>query len=55
MVSDHMLIFILSMLVEPLEMLCAADALAPRAGALKAEHLLSLLHLMCVLEQLNLS
>ena len=38
-VSDHMLISILSMLVEPLEMLCAevAVALAPLAGDLKAE------------------
>ena len=38
-----MLISILSMLVEPLEMLCAEAmvALAPQAGDLKAEDLLS--------------
>ena len=49
-VSDCMLISILSLLVEPLEMLCAeaADALAPRAGDFKGEDLLSLWSLMCV-------
>ena len=56
-VSDSMLISILSMLVEPLEMLCAeaADALAPQVWDLKAEDLLSPLHLMCVFKKLNLS
>ena len=41
MVSDRMLIFIISMLVEPLKMLCAeaADALAPRVKDLKAKDL----------------
>ena len=40
-VSDHMLISILSMSLEPLEMLCAeaADALAPWAGNLKLKSL----------------
>ena len=49
-VSDHMLISILSMLVEPLEMLCAeaADTLAPRARNLKSADLLSPLNLMCI-------
>ena len=48
-----MLISILSVSVEPLEMLCAqaADALAPRAGDLKAENLHPL-HLMCVFNKL---
>ena len=43
MVCDHMLISILSMLDEPLEMLCAeaVDALAPWAGDLNAEDLQS--------------
>ena len=52
-VSDCMLIFILSVLVEPLEMLCveAADALVPWAGDLKAEDLLiSLASDMCLQE-----
>ena len=42
-VSDCMLISILSILVEPLEMLCAeaAHALAPHAGDLKPEDLLN--------------
>ena len=55
--SDCMLISILSMLVEPLEMLCAetVDALADRAGNLKAEDLLSHLCLTCVFKKLNLS
>ena len=50
---DRMLTSILSVLFEHLEMLCAEaeDALAPRAGDLKAEDL----HLMCVLKMLNLS
>ena len=40
-VSDRMLISILSMLVEALEMSCAAavDALAPQAGDLKPDDL----------------
>ena len=48
-VPDHMLISILSMLVEALEMLCteAADALVPRAWDLKPDNMLSHLHLMC--------
>ena len=56
MVSDCMPIPILSMLFEPLEILCAeaVDALAPQAGDLKAEDLLSPLHLMCVFKKLNL-
>ena len=50
-------IFIQSVLVEPLEMLCAeaVDALAPQAGDLKAEDLLSPLHLMCIFKKSNLS
>ena len=57
LVSDRTLISILSMSVEPLEMLCseAVVALAPRAGDLKAENLLSLLRVMCVFKKLNLS
>ena len=49
MVSDHMLLIILSVSVEPLEMLCAeaADALAPWAGDSCP------LHLMCVFKKLN--
>ena len=52
-VSNRMLISILSMSVEPLEMLCAeaADALAPWAGYLNPEDL----HLICVFKKLNLS
>ena len=48
--SDHMLISIVSMLVEALEMSCAeaVDALTPRAGNLKPDDLLSPLCLMCV-------
>ena len=51
MVSDRMLISILSMLVEPLERSCAeaADALASRDGDLKTEDL----HLMCIFKKLN--
>ena len=57
MVSDHILIPILSFPVEPLEMTCAeaVDALAPQAWDLKAEDLLSPLHVMCVFKKLNLS
>ena len=56
MVSDCLLISVLSMLVEPLE-LCAeaADALAPGARDLKPKDLPSPLHLMCIFKQLNLS
>ena len=56
-VSDCMLISILSVSVKVLEMLCveAVDALAPQARDLKAEDLLSLFCLMCVLKKLNLS
>ena len=55
--SDQMLISILSVSVEPLEMLCvmAADTLAPQADHLKNEDLLSPLHLMCIFKKLNLS
>ena len=51
-VSDRMLISILSMLVEPLKM---SYAEAPPARDLKAEDLLSPLQLMCVFKKLNLS
>ena len=56
-VPDRMLISMQSMSVEPLEMLCveAVDALAPLAGDLKAEDLLSALHLICFFKKLNLS
>ena len=55
-VSDHMLISILSVLVEPMEMGAeAGHALAPRAGNLKAEDLLSPLCLMGIFKKLNLS
>ena len=56
-VSEPMLILMLSLSVEPLEMLCAeaAVALAPLAGNLKPGDLLSPLHLMCVFKKLNLS
>ena len=56
-VSDCMLISLLSVSVEALEMLCAeaAHALAPQAGDLMPENLLSLLHLMWVFTKLNLS
>ena len=52
-----MLMPILSMLVESVEMSCAeaADALAPRAGDLKAEDFLSPFHLMYIFKKLNLS
>ena len=47
--SDRMLMFILSMLVKPLEMsIEVADALAPLARNLKAKDLWSPLRLMCV-------
>ena len=57
MVSDCMLISILSVLVKPLEMLCAeaADPMALLAGDFKAEDLLSSFCLMCVFKSLNLS
>ena len=56
-VTDCMLISRVSMLVGPLDMSCAeaVDALAPRAGDLKAEDLLSPLFLICVFKKLNLS
>ena len=56
-VSDCMLISILSVLVEPLEMSCteAADALATQAMDFKADDLLSPLCLMCIFKKLNLS
>ena len=49
LVSDHMLISILSVLVEPFEMSCAeaVDALAPRAGDTKAEDLTDLTARVC--------
>ena len=55
-VSDCMLISILSVSVEPLEMLCAeaADALASWAGDLKAEYLLSAMRLICIFKKLYL-
>ena len=48
-VSDHMLVSILSVSVEALEMLCAdvADALPPQAGDMKPDNPLSPLHLRC--------
>ena len=51
------LISILSVLIEPLEISCAeaVDALAPRAGDLKDEDMLSPLRLMCIFKKLNLS
>ena len=53
-VSDCMLISILSVLVEPLEISCAevADLLAPLTRDFKAEDLMCL---MCVCKKLNLS
>ena len=56
MVPHQMLISLLSMLVEPLEMSCvqAVDALALGAADLKAEALLSPLHLMYVFKKLIL-
>ena len=51
---DHMLISILSMLVEALEMSCA-ETLAPCAWNLKPDDLLSYLHLMCDFRKPNLS
>ena len=55
MVSDHMLTSILSMSVEPPEILCAeaVDALAPQVWDLKTEDLLSPLHLMCIFKKLD--
>ena len=52
-VSDRILISILSMSVEPLEMSCAelVDALAPQMRDLQPE---SPLHLMCVFNKLKL-
>ena len=52
---DRMLIFILSMSVEALEMLCAevAKTLAPWAWDMKPDDLLSPLHLMCDLKNLS--
>ena len=54
---DCMLISILSLSVEALEMSCAviAEAPAPRACDLKADDLLSPLHLMCNLRNPSLS
>ena len=54
---DRMLISILSVLVEALEMSCAvvAEALAPWAYNLKADDLLTPLHLMCDLRNPSLS
>ena len=54
--SDHMLISILSISVEPLEMLFseAADALAPQTEHLKPEDFLSPLGLLCIFKMLNL-
>ena len=54
---ECMLIYILSVSVEALEMSCAvvAEALAPQACNLKADNLLSPLHLMCDLRNPSLS
>ena len=56
-VSDSMLISILSMSVAPLKMSCAEAGvgLAPQAGDLKAEDLLSPSLLMCVFKKLTFS
>ena len=56
-VSDNMLISIVSVLVKPLQMSCAeaVDALAAQAGDLKVKDLLSPLHLMCLFKQENSS
>ena len=56
-VSDCMVISILSMLVEPLEILWAegADALSPRTGDLITDDLLSPLYLMFIFKKLNTS
>ena len=51
---EHMLIFILSVSVEALEMLCA-EVLAPPTWNLKIDDLLSPLRLMCDLSNPNLS
>ena len=53
MVSDHMLISLQSLSVVPLEMSCAEseDALAPQAGDLKAEDMLSPLCLLFVFKR----
>ena len=55
-VFDGMVISILSMSVKLLEISCAeaVDALAPWAGDLKTEDLLSPLCLLCVFKKLNL-
>ena len=54
MVSDHMLISILSMSVEPLQKSCSeANALVTQAKDLS--HSLSPLRLLCVFKKLNLS
>ena len=52
-VSDRMLISVLSMLFEAMEMSCAeaVEALAPQARDLKPEVLLSPLCLMCDVEK----
>ena len=57
MVSDHMLISILSMSVEAPEMLCAetADPLAPQARDWKPNDLINSLQLMCISKKLHLS
>ena len=54
---DHMLISMLSVLVEARDMSCAvvAEALAPRAWDLKPDNLLSHLHQMCEFGNPNLS
>ena len=54
---DRMLISIVSVSVEALEMLCAvvAEALAPQACDLKADNLLSPLHLIYKLRNPSLS
>ena len=56
MVTDRMLISILSVSVEPLEMPCpeAADALSPQTVDFNAEGFLSPLNLMCIFKKLNL-
>ena len=54
---DCMLIYVLSVSVKALAMLCAkaAETLAPHAWDLKPDDLLSPLHLMCDLRNPNLS
>ena len=56
MVSDHVLISILSVSVEALDMSCpeTADTLAPQTGDLKPKDLPSTLYLICVFKKFEL-